>query len=173
MTRRARVDTGLAKRAVTVATERDAEALTRLINEAFAVERFFVEGDRISVDALRALLRTGVFLTVRDDQSLLACVYVEPRKSRAYLGLLSVDPGHQNQGLGRQLVEAAERWAASAGCSDMDLRVVNLRPELLQFYRVLGYEELSIAPVPSDAKFTRPCHFIKMSKQLSAPEEGN
>jgi predicted N-acetyltransferase YhbS len=146
----------------------DIEALTRLINVAFSVERFFIEGDRINADVIRNLMASGQFLIAQDDDGLAACVYVEPRGERAYLGLLSVDPSRQRSGLGSRLVAAAEEHARASGVRHMDLRIVNLRLELPEFYRRLGYLVTGTSPFPADATTKQSCHFINMSKVLSS-----
>jgi len=144
----------------------DIEALTRLINAAFSVESFFIEGDRINSEAVSNLMASGQFLVAQDDDGIAACVYVEPRGERAYLGLLSVDPSRQRSGLGSRLVGAAEDHARAGGICYMDLRIVNLRLELPEFYRRLGYLVTGTSPFPPEATTKQPCHFINMSKPL-------
>jgi len=158
-----------------VAETRDTEAITRVINEAFAVERFFIDGDRIDAERVRNVFDRGRFLLAEDDQGLAGCVYVEVRGERGYLGLLSVEPTRQRTGLGRKLTIAAEDYLRVAGCRAVDLAVVNLRTELLPFYRRLGYTETGTAPFPAEAHPKVPCHFITMAKTLEdktgAPDE--
>jgi GNAT superfamily N-acetyltransferase len=149
-----------------LATDGDAEALSALVNAAFKVERFFIDGDRINPATVRAMFLTGKYLLAEVKAELAACVYVEVRGERAYFGLLAVDPARQGQGLGRRMISEAEEYARAAGCSFMDLRIVNLRTELPPFYRRLGYAETGTAPFPSDAQPSLPCHFIEMSKPL-------
>jgi N-acetylglutamate synthase-like GNAT family acetyltransferase len=146
----------------------DAGALERLINSAFLVERFFIEGDRINAETVQRLMGVGQFLIAQDDNGVHGCVYVEPRGARAYLGLLSVDPARQRNGLGSRLVEEAENHARTAGMSYMDLRVVNLRKELPEFYRRLGYVVTGTSPVPADVMTKQLSHFINMSKGLTS-----
>ncbi|PYQ15741.1 MAG: hypothetical protein DMF80_08030 [Acidobacteria bacterium] len=43
------------------ATAADAEAIAELVNHAFLVERFFVDGDRTNPAAVSRLLETGTF----------------------------------------------------------------------------------------------------------------
>lgn len=148
------------------ATDRDVEATAALINSAFKVERFFIDGDRIDPATVREMLRTGKYLLAEDGGAPVACVYVEIRGQRAYFGLLAVDPSRQGQGLGRKMISEAEAYARAAGCSFMDLRIVNLRTELPPFYRRLGYDETGTAPFPADVQPSQPCHFIEMSKPL-------
>jgi len=145
----------------------EADALTGLINRAFAVERFFIDGDRISPEKVREMFGTGNFLVAEDGNELVGCVYVERRGERGYLGLLSTDPARQRSGLGSRLMAAAEDHARKAGCHMMDLRVVNLRRELPGFYRRLGYAETGTEPFPPDAKPKLPCHLVTMSKPLA------
>jgi len=145
----------------------EADALAGLINRAFAVERFFIDGNRISPEKVRELFGTGDFLVAEDGNALVGCVYVEVRGDRGYVGLLSIDPARQRSGLGSRLMAAAEDHARKAGCHAMDLRVVNLRRELPGFYRRLGYAETGTEPFPPDAKPKLPCHLVTMSKHLA------
>jgi GNAT superfamily N-acetyltransferase len=148
------------------ATDRDAEALTGIINRAFAVEKFFIDADRITVDQVREFLNKGTFFVAQDDQ-IQACIYVELRGERAYFGLLSVEPAYQRSGLGKQLIAFAENFAREAGCRFMDINVVDLRTELPPIYRKLGYSVSGTSPLPDSIPTKLPCHFIQMTKPLS------
>ena len=148
------------------ANEGDAEALTRIINAAFVVERVAFEGDRVDPAKVRGYLNTGTFLVAEDAGGIAGCVYIEMRGDHGYLGLLSVDPPRQGLGLGRLLVAAAEDFARSSGARAMDLRVISPRAELLPFYRRAGYEETGTSPFPPDSASKLPGHFILMSKPL-------
>jgi GNAT superfamily N-acetyltransferase len=145
----------------------EADALASLVNQAYEVERFFVEGDRTSrADVLERML-TGEFLVaVQDDARLVGCVHVEVDGDRGAFGMLAVDPGAQRQGWGRQLVEAAEDHARAAGCRTMEIRVVNLRDDLLPRYRRLGYVDVGEERYVHRPT-TRPVHFIVMRKALA------
>jgi predicted N-acetyltransferase YhbS len=150
------------------AEEQDLDAITSLINTAFSVERFFKKGDRLDLDITRGFFHTGRFLVADDNESLAACVYVELRGDRAYLGLLSVDPARQRSGLGRRLVSAAEEFAREMGAHFMDLRVVDVREELPGIYERYGYAASGTEPIPEEmaAQVSMPCHFVRMSKPL-------
>jgi predicted N-acetyltransferase YhbS len=152
--------------AIRTASEGDAEALTRLINAAFVVERVVFDGDRVDVNEVRAYMRKGTFLLAEGSGQVIACVYVEVREQRGYLGLLSVDPARQGLGLGRQLMAVAEDFAREAGARALDLRVISARAELLPFYRRFGYEEAGTAPFAPGSKTKIPSHYILMSKPL-------
>jgi ribosomal protein S18 acetylase RimI-like enzyme len=149
------------------AVDSDVDTIVRLVNTAFLVEQFFIERDRTNPEMVRGLMQKGNFLLAEDGQTLAACVYVELRGERGYLGMLSVEPGRQRMGLGRQLLAAAENYFREAGCQFSDLMIVDVRPELLTMYRQLGYLETGTAPYENRFPTKMPVHFIAMSKPLS------
>jgi predicted N-acetyltransferase YhbS len=157
---------------IRIATAADREAIRRLINQAFEIERFLKKGggDRLQNDGeYEGLWERGTFLVKEENGALAGCVYVDPRDDRAYLGLLSIDSARQGTGLGKQLNTAAEEFARRQGCRWMDLRVVSPRAEvLLPIYRRLGYMETGTQEYPPALveKMTIPGHFILMSKAL-------
>ena len=151
-----------------VAATADAEEITRVINAAFKnAESFFIERDRIDSAKVHEFLETGQFLVLEDKGGLAACVYVEKRGERGYAGLLAVDPSCQRSGLGSRLMTAAEDHCRDLGCMFMDLRIVNLRRELPEFYRRRGYVPTGTTPFTPDLPTKLPCHFINMSKLLT------
>lgn len=163
---------------VRIAQKEDAERITSIINSAFhSAEGFFVEGDRINVESVLTFLNSGKFLLAESEDKLLGCVYVEPPaisgddssthlQNGAYLGLLSVDPVHQQCGLGSVLMDAAEEYCRGLGAGFMNIKVVNLREELQPYYRKRGYVEIGTSPFPTEVETKVSCHFIDMSKPL-------
>ena len=145
----------------------DVEALAALINVAFRVELPFIGGDRTNPAGVREYMKKGKFLLAEDSSGLAGCVYVELRGDRGYLGLLGVEPGRQGTGLGRKLMDAAEKFFRDAGCVAVDLRIVSARTPLPAFYRHLGYVETGAAPFPNDVSAKVPCHYILMSKSIA------
>jgi GNAT superfamily N-acetyltransferase len=146
----------------------DCAGMARLINSAFAVEKF-IEGGRTDEAELLDRMNKGEFLLGHDGAGeLVASVYVEVRGTRGYFGMLAVDPREQGNGLGRKMVAAAEEYCREKGCEAMDLTVLNLRPELSPLYRKLGYAESGVEEFrPSrQLKPGVECHCIVMSKEL-------
>ena len=149
------------------ATIADARAIAHLVNDAFRLERLvFTTEDRTNPEEVRNMLQKGEFLLAEDGWALVGCVYLEPQGERCYLGLLSIDPARQRAGLGTWLMAAAEERCRNTGIRRIDLRFVNLRKGLPEYYRRLGYIKNGTAPFPSHVKTTQPCHFINMSKKL-------
>src|SRR5262245_9732952 len=87
------------------ATSADAPALAELVNRAYAIEAFFVEGDRTHPHEIVAMLERGLFVVLEHSCGLAAAVYVE---LSGYFGMLSVLPEFQGHGLGKRLVRIAE-----------------------------------------------------------------
>jgi N-acetylglutamate synthase-like GNAT family acetyltransferase len=148
------------------ATIADINALARLVNTAYAVEHFIYDGERITPRECADLLITGKLLVLEQDASAVGCIYVELRHDSGYLGLLSVTPALQNRGIGRSLVTIAENWFRSQGRQRAELQAINVRTELLEYYRRLGYRETGTVPWPADVPTHIPCHFVRMTKIL-------
>lgn len=148
------------------ATAEDAESVSRLINDAFRSERFFSDEDRTNPEEVRDLMKKGIFLLAEEGGDMVACVYLEPRGDRVYLGLLSVEPSRQKSGLGSFLMNTSEDYARSQGAHAMDLQIVNVRTELPSYYGRFGYVETGAIPFPPQKKTKMPCHLVIYSKNL-------
>ncbi len=151
---------------IRVATVNDVPALVRLINLAFVVEKFVFDGDRIGAEETQKFMHRGKFLMAHDAAGFGGCVYVELREDRGYLGLLAVDPSRQGQGLGPDLVFAAEEYFRTAGCRAVDLRIISPRTLLPAFYARLGYIETGTAPFSPTLNAKVAGHYVLMSKEL-------
>jgi ribosomal protein S18 acetylase RimI-like enzyme len=145
----------------------DAPALAELVNRAYAVEGFFVDGERTSAEEICTLVASGAFLVLEDTLGLAAAVYVEarPEVESGYIGMLSVEPRLQGQGIGTRLVRIAEAMLEALGARKVQLRIVNLREELGRWYRSLGYREIGTAPY-THRPVKQPCHFVEMQRSL-------
>ncbi len=147
----------------------DAAALADLVNRAYAVEGFFVDGQRTDADEIARLIRAGTFLVLEqggDRPALAAAVYVEANAEGGYFGMLSVAPELQGMGLGTRLVRIAEAMCEAMGAPTVRLRIVNLREELGRWYRSLGYEEIGTAPY-DHRPVKQPCHFVEMQRSIA------
>ncbi len=145
------------------ATAADAAALADLVNRAYAIEEFFVDGDRTNAAEIAAMIARATFIVLEQAGGLAAAVYVEP----GYLGMLSVAPDMQGRGLGTRLVRIAEALCEASGHATMRLKIINLREELGRWYRSLGYREVGTEPY-EHRTVKRPCHFVWMQRSLGA-----
>jgi GNAT superfamily N-acetyltransferase len=77
---------------------------------------------------------------VEDVGELQGTVWLEPKSAEVwYLGLLTVRPGLQNQGLGRALLAAAEGYVRAQGGIRVRMTVLNVRAGLIAWYQRRGY----------------------------------
>jgi len=154
---------------IRIAIGADIPAIVALVNRAFEVELFFLNGDRTNIANVTEMMAKGEYLLAETPNfGLVGTVYFEKRGSRAYFGMLSVDPALKGTGLGRLLIETVEAHARNHGCIVMDITVVNLRTELPPYYRRFGYEISGELPPPEPMRLRSklPCHLVRMSKSL-------
>lgn len=152
---------------VRLATSGDAAAVAALVNRAYAVEGFFVDGERTTAAEVEQLRRAGQLVVLEGALGLVGAVYLSRRGDGAVIGMVSVAPELQGFGLGTRLVRIAEALSEAMGCRSVELRVVNLREELALWYRHLGYQPTGTAPFEARA-VKQPCHFVEMRKPLHA-----
>ena len=125
-----------------------------------------MDRERVYTNEVEAYMKAGTYFVVdAADGSLDACMYLQQRGDRMYLGMLAVNPARQGSGLGKRLMTEAERRTAAAGCQALDIRIVNLRTELPPFYRTLGFVDNGTEPM-TDPPANRPSHFLRMTKKV-------
>lgn len=153
------------------ATIGDIPELVRIINAAYRVEDFFVDGDRTSEADIAGRMRDPAvrFLVIDAPTSpgLAAAVLVDVHGRRGHFAMLSVDPPFQGRGLARVLLDAVEAHCREAGCEALDIEVVNLREELPPFYVAMGFAPFDTAPFPDRTKLSRDAHLVLMTKSLA------
>ncbi len=142
----------------------DIDAIARLVNRAFVAESPYVEGERVNPDVLREMWPHGTFLLGEDQGQLVACIFIEPRAAQAHLGLVSVEPARQREGLGAELIAAAEARCRAAGFREMELRFIDHRTELERFYQRMGFTRTGITEPPPPARAKVPFQFVQMIK---------
>lgn len=148
------------------ADESDADAITSVVNAAFLAERFFIERDRTDAATVRDLMREGQFLLAEDGPHLAGCVHLELHGDRGYFGMLSIEPSRQRTGIGRRLIDTVEKYFRDSGCKFCDLKIVDVRTELHDIYKKLGYADTGTAVYDDPTPTKMPVHFILMSKPL-------
>lgn len=155
------------------ATQSDSPAIAALVNAAFEVESFFVSEPRTSEDEVRSIASDGAFLVAEAEPgTIVGAVNVTLHGAVGHFGMLSVAPVAQGGGLGRSLVDAAERHMKEHGASTSEITVVNVRDELFPWYRKLGYRSVGTEPYVAHRPPKIPVHFVVMQKQLAPAGAG-
>ena len=82
-----------------------------------------------------------VLLALYEGTRPIGCVNVADRgRDLAYLGMLCIEPARQAEGLGRQLLAAAEAQARDVfGCHTIEMTVIAQRSELIAYYQRRGW----------------------------------
>ncbi|MGK2963370.1 MAG: N-acetyltransferase family protein [Gemmatimonadaceae bacterium] len=153
-----------------IGTAADIPELVRVINAAYRVEDFFIDGDRTSAEDVAARIKApgACFLVIDGEVSgtLAASVWLETVGDRGHFVMLAVDPAHQGRGLARRLIEEVEDHCRNAGCSALDIEVVNLREELPPLYEAVGFRRTGVEEFLDTGQLKRPAHLIVMSKPI-------
>lgn len=58
---------------------------------------------------------------------------------RGWINYLAVSPHHRRQGIGRRIMEEAEKKLRSAGCPKINLQVRETNRAVVHFYEEIGY----------------------------------
>ncbi len=80
-----------------------------------------------------------LFLVGEVDGHVVAAVMAGYEGHRGWLNYLAIDPSLRRRGLGRAIVEEAERRLRLRGCPKVNLQVRTTNREAIEFYRRLGY----------------------------------
>lgn len=156
------------------ATHADIPALVELVTSAYrgdasrrgwTTEADMLDGQRVDPDVLRGDIerpRSRVILAEGvhgGGRELLACVHVAEEDGAGYLGMFSVRPDGQGNGIGKQVMLEAERYVREdLQLPSMRMTVIDIRDELIAFYERRGYRRTGITkPFPyGDERFGIP-----------------
>jgi ribosomal protein S18 acetylase RimI-like enzyme len=105
------------------------------------------------------------------DGIIIGCVYLEKQERGLYLGMLTVSPLQQANGIGKQLLTAAEEYAKKNNCPCIFMNVISIRLELITWYERNGYyKNGETKPLLVDSRFgipTQPLEFAIMEKKIN------
>jgi GNAT superfamily N-acetyltransferase len=154
---------------ITKAILADAAELTVLVNSAYrgessqrgwTSEAHLLGGIRIDEPEMTKYLLdpdTTILKYTNEEGQIIACVYLQVRKQKLYLGMLTVSPTLQTNGIGRQMLHEAELLAHQLNCFAIFMTVITTRLELIQWYERRGYHATGkIVSFPTDTKFGVP-----------------
>src|SRR5689334_12169291 len=164
------------------AIKTDIPSMVVLMNSAYrgeaskkgwTTEADMVEGElRTDEDHLNELMKdpnVHFLKFTSDNNQIEGCVFLQKRKNKLYLGMLSVNPELQAKGIGKQLMKSAEDYAKQLGCESVIMRVIHTRHELIAWYERQGYQNSGKVEPFEDSRFGKaktPIQFIVMEKKL-------
>jgi ribosomal protein S18 acetylase RimI-like enzyme len=139
---------------ITPATPADIPALVPLVNAAYrgqgedspkgwTSESHLISGARTNAAGIAEILQNPdsvILKCIAKNGTLLGCVHLEKQEEKLYLGMLSVWPQAQGEGIGKHLLSAATDYAATSNCKKIHITVISARPELIAWYERHGYQ---------------------------------
>ena len=170
------------------ATLADVTAIVALVTSAYrgdasragwTTEADLLDGQRTDEAEVRGLVEdpSGAVLLAEAAQGgeLVACCHVmRDAKGEGYFGMFSVSPRLQSGGVGRVVLEAAERVLADRfACTVCAMTVIEQRTELIAWYERRGYARTGeTKPFPyGDERFGIPrrpdLRFVVLAKTLA------
>lgn len=168
---------------ISAATYNDIAAIEILVNSAYrgdssragwTTEADLLDGIRIDKERIEQMLEApgSTILKATDaNGEVIGVVHLEKKGSAMYLGMLTVKPTLQGSGIGRQLMTAGEALAKEKGCTKMEMTVISVRHELINWYKSKGYAETGDKkPFPTDPRFglpRQPLEFIVLEKSIT------
>lgn len=174
--------TGRMDTTISAATIEDIPILLSLVNSAYRGEEArkgwsheadLIEGSiRTDPGSLLQMIQNpnSVILKYAHHEKIAGCVYLEKKGDRMYLGMLSVCPELQAQGIGKKLLKAAEHHSGKNHCTAIEMTVISVRHELVAWYERNGYQKTGrMEPFPADGRFGIPKHpteFVVLEKIL-------
>ena len=167
---------------ITLATLTDVPELTALINASYrgesskkgwTTEAHLIDGQRIDNEGLAEQMEDPnavILKSTNDAGKITGCVYLQKRGDKLYLGMLTVSPLLQANGLGRQLLLAAEDYARSIDYHTITMTVISTRTELLNWYERRGYQKTGeVIPLIITEKFgilKQPIEMFRLEKTV-------
>lgn len=137
---------------IQLATVEDSSTIVQLLNEAYrgeqstkgwTTEAHLIAGNqRTNLQQLQTVLTqvNSLFLKYTNNNAeLVGCVNLQITKEGIYLGMFSVHPLIQNEGIGKQLLQAAEEFAKAKNIQRIYMTVIDVRTELIAWYERKGY----------------------------------
>ncbi|MBI3139279.1 MAG: GNAT family N-acetyltransferase [Sphingobacteriales bacterium] len=132
----------------------DIPDIMRLLNSAYrgessrkgwTTEADLIAGD-VRTDEKNLLdimnLEGSVFLKYAEPEgTIIGCVNLQKHADRIYLGMFSVSPALQGEGVGKKILKAAEEYARSVHCHSIFMSVISVRSKLISWYQRHGYAD--------------------------------
>lgn len=164
---------GISMLAYRAAVLSDVERIVALVNSAYrgesskagwTTEADLLDGQRTDASEVRSLIAPvgsiddSIILLCFNGEKLIGTVNLQYVQQVAHMGMLVIKPDMQGQGLGKQLMLAAEAAAIKMwGVDKMLMHVITLRQELIAFYERRGYRRTGkLKAFPNEVRFGIP-----------------
>jgi ribosomal protein S18 acetylase RimI-like enzyme len=161
----------------------DLQAIKQLLDAAYrgkeslkgwTTEAHLIEGDvRTDLNSIQEVFykEASVFLRYPATGAVLTgCVNLQKHGDKLYLGMFAVSPDKQGNGIGKQILQAADEYARQVQCRAIYMTVISVRTELINWYTRHGYSKTGeLLPFPEDGihgKHLQELQFAVLQKPL-------
>lgn len=167
---------------ITKATLQDIPALTILINSAYrgetskkgwTTEANLLEGKRTNEEELTETMQNpkNTILKFTENDKIIGSVLLVEKEHQLYLGMLTVSPELQNNGIGKKMLAEAENHAKSLGLTGIIMTVISVREELIAWYKRHGYVDTGEREAFPESEIhvtisEEPLEFIYLEKKI-------
>lgn len=168
--------------AISIVNASDLTELVSLVNSAYrgdssrkgwTTEAELLEGVRTDYKSLLTQINEPgqtILKAVDHLGKIIACVSLQEKSEKMYLGMLTVEPTIQARGIGKILLNAAEAFAIDRNIYCLEMTVISVRAELIAYYQRRGYQLTGEKRAfPTDPKFgirKQELEFIVLEKHL-------
>ncbi|GAA5815250.1 hypothetical protein MFLAVUS_008756 [Mucor flavus] len=156
-------------------------AATAVVNNAYrseggwTTEQHIVSGQRCTEEDMTSFItengKPNTLLFALEQDNVVGTVQIQPSHeapNEAEIGLFSVSPLHQSRGIGGKLIRQAMSEMKILGFNTAVMHVLENRPEILSWYKKLGFEETGerIPFVWPEMLKIKDLHFLTLKKAL-------
>lgn len=154
---------------ISEASRADVTKICSLVNSAYrgdtsrkgwTTEADLLGGIRIDEERLLQHFKepdSTILKCTNANQQITGCVYLKKQQEQLYLGMLTVAPELQGNGIGKMLLQASEEKSKELNCKSIVMTVITYRFELINWYKRHGYLETGQKhPFPKGEKFGEP-----------------
>ena len=94
---------------------------------------------RLDIDR-KLKVQREMFLVGSINGSVVATVMAGYDGHRGWINYLAVHPDHQGSGIGRLIMDGAEKYLRNMGCPKINLQVRSANTDVIEFYKQIGYK---------------------------------
>ena len=165
------------------ATLQHLPAVEQLVNSAYrgeeskqgwTSEAVLLGGERVTAASLLKDIATDdtcIYTCCNEQGAMNACVFLQKKQGKLYIGMLSVSPVLQNKGIGKLLLQVAEKLSQVNNCVALTMTVISVRTELIDWYIRYGFRptgEMYPFDFPGAILLKKePLQFIVLDKLMS------
>ena len=116
----------------------DSEAIVRLWQESNLIVPWNDPWNDISI---KLGFQPDLFLVGTMENRIVATAMAGYEGHRGWINYLAVSPEKRRQGIGRRMIEAAEKKLKSLGCPKLNVQIRNSNNDVVEFYKRVGFSD--------------------------------